>query len=105
MVVGAASDMLRGTTSRADHKQAWCQQTFNSKLFRRAHTRERHQPDARRRVSRKRPPARPACGGPRKTLLSCSDVRQNAKHTARPRDRHYVSSRARGGVGGGWRGV
>ncbi|GAB1846055.1 hypothetical protein MyNCGM683_08810 [Achromobacter xylosoxidans] len=31
VVVGAASDMLRGTTSRADHKQAWCQQTFNSK--------------------------------------------------------------------------
>ena len=39
---------------------------------------------ARHRVSPKRPPARPAWGGPRKTRLHYADREKNAKNTARP---------------------
>jgi len=65
---------------------------------------KRHSNDARPRVSPQRPPARPAGGGPRKTLQPPTSAGKNLKNPTRPSARKAETTKARCGVGLGWAG-
>jgi hypothetical protein len=60
---------------------------------------KRHHPDARRRVSPARPPARPLWGGLRKMLQTHPAGGKNLKNPIRPSARQAETTRARCGVG------
>ena len=86
MVVGAAKNVLRVTSRSRRPQTVGVPTRFQSQAVPPLPHARASSPDARHRVSRKRPPARPVCGGPRPTIPRKREAASSiARHRESPR--------------------
>ena len=85
-MVGAAKNVLRVTSRSRRPQTVGVPTRFQSQAVPPLPHARASSPDARHRVSRKRPPARPVCGGPRPTIPRKREAASSiARHRESPR--------------------